>query len=129
MEVWPRKAVSLRIGIAFDIRNKRATDMATADKQDTKSQITGEAYELINCFYEGIDEVVYKIAKELARERCSAEVSADELIQIDIEDVRSAGQKVINMLRKAIAEGDLPQGMEAEVNAMDSCFSTKATEC
>ena len=104
--------------------------MATRTTTGT-STLSGEAYELISCFYHGVDDVVYRLAEAVARRRTGTPPDAD--VRIEAEDVRIAGYQVVCALREYVDQEDIPEEMleaikgipEDAVREMGDCLSSK----
>ncbi len=88
------------------------------DSGAATSTLSSEAYDLIQCFYDGVDRMVYSVAESIARKRSG--VAAPHVVQIEEEDVRQAGEQVLAALRRAGA----PDLLNA-IGEMDDCMSSK----
>ena len=86
------------------------------------STISEDAYELIGCFYDGVDEIVYAVAERMARERDPNAIP----VQIEVVDVKNAGRAVIDALRPLTATGELPKEAEEAIASMQNRFSNKS---
>jgi hypothetical protein len=69
------------------------------DSETFTSTLTSEAYDLIRSFYEGLDRVVYRVAEAIARNRTG--IRSPNVVSIDEQDVRLAGERVLAALRGA----------------------------
>ena len=97
--------------------------MATVnDKNETTSVISDEAYTLIGCFYDGVDEIVYKLAEEVARKRNPA-VSP---VQIEVDDVSAAGEVVMETLKRLFESGDISNDAREAIEGMGDCFENSS---
>lgn len=98
--------------------------MATVENDKRQSSMSEEAYELFSCFHSGVDDVVYEIAADVARERLG--VAAGEPVDIEKEDVRQAACKLLDAVKHLVASGKATAELEALVGGMGSCFNNKA---
>ncbi len=89
-------------------------------KNTTKSEMTGRAYDLLDCFVSGLDKVVYEIAESIARE--AGQLTEAGVVEIRYEDVRSAADLVF----KAIKENaSIPKDALADIEQMHACVQEK----
>lgn len=101
--------------------------MPTAsEKTEVTSTLSSDAYELISCFYHGVDELVYEIAEEMARQRNPQAAASGGPIQIEVEDVTKAGRQVIQALKGLIGARKLPSELEEAFGNMQQCFDNHA---
>ena len=97
--------------------------MATIDdKNKTGSVLSDDAYELIECFYDGVDDLVYQLAEEMARKR---NPSASP-VQIEVEDVRAAGEAVVESLKRLFESGEIPDHVKEAIHGMGDCFDDRS---
>jgi hypothetical protein len=96
------------------------------DMENVTSTASSEALELLGCFYNGIDDLVYQIAEDVARAREGASRAADRPVQIEVADVKQAGDKVLAALRDMVKMGTLPADAGPALDAMKTCFETNA---
>lgn len=97
--------------------------MATAnEKIETRSSISGDAFELLDCFVSGLDDIVYEFAEEIARRRSECPTGA---VEIEAADVREAAHLVFDSIKKAAGDRDLPPGLVAEIEGMVRCLEAK----
>jgi hypothetical protein len=75
----------------------------------TTSTLTSEAYDIISCFYDGVEDVVYRLAETVARARTG--VAPGRPVKIEAEDVRIAGYRVVCALLKFVDREDIPEEM------------------
>lgn len=99
--------------------------MATIDRDD--SVISSEAMSLLDCFVSGLDEVVYEIAEELAKERMG-NAAEDAVIQIEPEDVKKAAHVVMEAIREQLNREDLPKTAKQAVEGMYDCLKRKCEQ-
>ncbi len=99
--------------------------MSTANSIHADTSISNEAYELLGCFVDGFDDIVYDIATQMARERCGESV---EPVAIEVEDIRAAADAVMNAIRTQIASGKFPIHLEKSIEEMVECCEIKANQ-
>ena len=93
--------------------------MATAN--DSKnSEMTGDAYDLLDCFVSGLDQVVYEIAEALAKQ--SGQVDASGTIEIRHKDVEQAASLVFKAIRE---NPSIPQDALDDISEMHQCVQEK----
>lgn len=106
--------------------------MATLhDDEKFTSSLSEEAYDLISCFYNGIDEVVYSVAEQVAKERLrnsGGQVDLEQPILIEIEDVREAGKRVIAAVQHLVELNKMPAEMMDALGGMKDCFECGAND-
>lgn len=102
-------------------------DMATtAINTSDDSIITSNALDLLTCFQDGLDDVIYQFAEEIAKKRQveSGSESAD-LVTIDVQDVREAGEQLTAMIKQMVKAGQLSPEIESRVSIMRECLDCK----
>jgi hypothetical protein len=82
------------------------------------STISSEALDLLDCFADGFDDVVYELAELEATKRTGARGS--EIIAADMECAA-------NHIVQAMSHSDLPDEVKAMLSSMLQCFSSKAS--
>ena len=95
--------------------------MATVrDKPETN--ISSDAYDLLDCFVCGLDKVVYEMAAEIARARAS---KGDDPGPVEIEagDVVQAGHRLIDAVKELIAKGKTQPELAAVISDVEKCFT------
>lgn len=85
--------------------------------------MSSEAFDLINCFYDGIDLVVRELAEQIAAKDSR---NKDGVVLIEKKHVELAGCKIINNLRNLFDNQSLPTDLEEKFQGMAKCFSTKS---
>ena len=97
--------------------------MATANNPTdnlANSEMTGKAYELLDCFVSGLDQVVYEIAESLAKD--AGQLNDAGVVEIQHKDVKAAAELVF----KAIKENaDIPKDALDDINEMHQCVQEK----
>jgi hypothetical protein len=81
--------------------------------------ISEDALDLLSCFYNGVDKIVYELALVAARERL--QVKEGEFVEIEQQDVESAGDALLLHLR----ELDTKNAFTALLHGSKSCFDAK----
>ncbi len=89
------------------------------------SSISSDGVRLLDCFVDGLDDVVYEMAEELAKKRAAGQTAPGEVARIEAEDIRSAGRIVLDHLRQLVREGKLPADLERALDDAERCFSTE----
>jgi hypothetical protein len=95
--------------------------MSTAETE-TRASLSAEAHEAIQCFYDGLDVIVRELAEEIAEARGSY-LEDKKTIAIETQDVKEAGNQVIEALKGLIKQGKLPEQLSAAVENMQGCFN------
>jgi hypothetical protein len=87
----------------------------------TTSTLTSEAYDIISCFYDGVEDVVYRLAETVARARTG--VAPGRPVKIEAEDVRIAGYRVVDSPEEMLeAIKDIPEEALQEIG---DCLGSK----
>ncbi|MFV0443643.1 MAG: hypothetical protein ACK5Q5_08730 [Planctomycetaceae bacterium] len=102
---------------------------------EPRTVLPGVAHDLISCFYDGVDVLVYQLAEQMARIRTST--APPEPVRIEFGDVRSAGCRVVQAIQK-LSQGNLviPPDIQSalrcsdadSLNDMTSCFDLKTCD-
>jgi hypothetical protein len=90
------------------------------DKPETN--ISSEAYDLLDCFVNGLDKLVYEIAAEIARARITGGSNAGP-VKIAAEDVVEAGKRVIDAVKEQIKRAGGPSDLAAAISDAERCFA------
>lgn len=90
--------------------------MATAN-HGQEATISSDALELLDCFGEGLDEFVYKMAEHSAILR-SGKASP---VEITADDMVSAGE----VLARILQNSDVPSEVKPAIDSMLQCFTKK----
>ena len=100
--------------------------MSTVEEVKNSNDIamTGRALDLLGCFQGGVDDVVQQLAEDYAKQRQMPSF-AGQVVMVDVEDVRQAGQKLIEIIRDLVAKGQLPADLESRVQSMGECLNCK----
>ncbi|MBI1309681.1 hypothetical protein GC176_00095 [bacterium] len=101
--------------------------MATASTPGkTDSVIDGDAFDLICCFYDGVDDIVHEHARQIAEGRRSFAPDDPTTVLITRDDVVKAGCAVVEALRSLLANRQLPSSAKLEeLSQMTECFDQK----
>lgn len=107
------------------VTDARRIQMATVKSADkVKSTASSEAIELFGCFHSGIDDFVYQVAEDVAREREMSEGKQNQgPVQIEKGDVKKAAETVFAALREMVQNGRLPQDAAQSIDSMEACLS------
>ncbi len=95
------------------------------------AEITGEretafeddAFDLLHCFYDGVDVYVRQLAVEIATEQGSLEDDGRTVV-ITKEHVQVAGDRAVNAL-KDLLKLELPPSARDSAKSMTNCFQSK----
>lgn len=98
--------------------------MATAQGHCDTS-MSDEAYDLITCFYDGVDEIVRELAEQIAADEQSFLPDDPTTLAIEVRHVREAGRQVVDKLRSLLKDGNIPTRMEQAIRGMGDCFEGK----
>lgn len=100
----------------------RAGDMATADKRP--SEITSEAYNLLDNVMSGLDDLIYAMAEAMASNQGSVNDAGETVVRT--QDIRDAVQLVLSAIsneaaRKQISSDDLAVVAGELRKVLDKC--------
>lgn len=95
------------------------------DTQD-KSIMSSEAFGLLDCFVSGLDDLIYEIAEEFARQQ--GKLNEDGLVVIETDDIQRAAEAVFQAVKRQIAESTIPAEVGPAVDKMYSCLLEKCRE-
>ena len=84
--------------------------------------MSSEAFELINCFYDGVDILVRELAEEIARKEG---LTKDGVLLIERRHVESAGCLVVETLQRLFEGKKIPQAVSDRLASMHACFTSK----
>lgn len=87
----------------------------------TNIVVSSRAMDLLDCFEGDFGDVVFDLAGHFARQR-SGEGSSLSPVEVTADDVRKAGEMLINALGRMLSEGALPQHVRDRVEQMRHCF-------
>jgi hypothetical protein len=90
--------------------------MATVSNES--STISSDALDLLDCFADGFDGVVYELAEMEAKARTGVPVS-----EITAADMEKAANHIVQVMRQS----DLPDEVKAMLGSMLQCFSKKVS--
>lgn len=98
--------------------------MEVTKERKPQSSLSSEAFEMLDCFVAGLDDVVFSLAEQIARERHPG-IAHDAPVAVEVEDVKQAARTVIQGVRNAIKGGKLPASFESVVQEMQDCFEER----
>ena len=88
--------------------------------------LTGAALNVVDCFRDGLDEVVVQMAEDLARARHTlVGGKLGTTITIEARDVTEAGNQLIRILNEQIASGKIPASMSRVIQGINDCVTCK----
>lgn len=93
--------------------------MDTSLIQGQPWKISGKAFDLLECFMSGIDDVIVRIAFQYAKERQDTNTLGE--IRIEAKDIQKAAFVVLEQLRLQ----DLPENVKSDLNGMGACLREK----
>ena len=96
--------------------------MATANDTKTTSEMTSEAYDLLDCFVSGLDDVIYEIAEAIASNK--GQVTEDGTVEICQDDVKEAAQSVFMAIREQAGKS-IPEAVRQQIEEMHECVLLK----
>ncbi len=85
--------------------------------------ITHDALRMLDCFQDGLDEVVKKIAEDLCRTRTAAAMPG--IVEITTQDVRDAAELVSQLLRQMVSAGTLSARISPAIDNIQECVACK----
>lgn len=97
----------------------------TTTHEQCDTSMSDEAYDLINCFYDGVDVLVRDLAEQIAVDEKSFLSDDPNVVAIEVRHVREAGRKVIQALRSLLKDGEISPRMEDAISTMGNCFDVK----
>ena len=96
--------------------------MAPVQEKST-SKLSAEAFDLLDCFVSGLDDVVYDVAEHTARHRLG-KMNPEDPIEITSADITVAGETVIRLLREQIFKNQLSESLAPILDQVERCFSS-----
>lgn len=97
--------------------------MSVIEQKKSDTVIANDAYDLLSCFANEFDDILYEVAEQIARQR--GNVTHDGLVQIDFADVKQATGIVLQALRKEASMPDAPEYLASIVDDASSCVESK----
>lgn len=94
-------------------------------RNDENVVLTGAALNVVDCFRDGLDEIVVEMAEEIARARHAMTPSESATITIEARDVNEAGNQLFRILREQIAAGKIPASMLEIIQNAGDCMACK----
>lgn len=95
--------------------------MSTAS-ESRKSEITGEAIELLDCFVSGFDSIIYELAESLARTASS--VQPEDVVEIERDHVKDAALIIFRAIQEEAGKTLSAEAAE-EIIDMHRCVMEK----
>lgn len=89
--------------------------MATANHGNIESSISSEALDLLDCFANGLDDVMYELAEAVAARR----TGRTNNVEICVDDIREAAKLFVECLERV----EIPDRAKAAVHEMLKCLS------
>jgi hypothetical protein len=96
----------------------------TPVQEKSTSKISAEAFDLLDCFVAGLDDVVYDVAEHTARHRLGKSDPNDP-IEITGDDVAIAGETVIRLLREQVSQKVLSDSLGPILDQVERCFTSR----
>jgi hypothetical protein len=98
--------------------------MMSTTNSDRATSISNEAYELLDRFVGGLDDIIYELAEDKAKQKNRDSSTMEARIKIDVEDVKFAAQIVIDALKEQLG-ADIPH-LSSIMEDIESCYQKKA---
>ena len=95
--------------------------MSTAN-ESRNSAMTSEAYDLLDCFVSGLDDLIYEFAEAVAIE--NKHITESGTVEIDRNDVRQAADYVFQAIREQAGKS-VSKSMAKQVDEMHECVLLK----
>lgn len=97
---------------------------AVQESTEQSTMIEEDAFDLLHCFYGGVDVYVRQLAVQAALEQHSF---ADEgrTILITKEHVKQAGDMAVQALQDLLKDKQLPHEAKRSFEGMSNCFQSK----
>ncbi len=93
---------------------------------ERETAIEDDAFELLHCFYNGVDVFVRQLAIQYALEQGSFDDDGMTVL-VQKQHVQSAGEEACRVLDGLLKQG-LPEKAQQAVRMMGDCFQTKTAE-
>jgi hypothetical protein len=85
--------------------------------EEQATRISNRALNLLDCFTSGVDDIIFRVAEEIARRR-----QPEGRLSIDIEDIEKAGDIVLGRLKESVDAGGLPKHLGQAIEDMHHCL-------
>jgi len=118
---FPRFRVFALIRIHAD-----GDQMAVAEKP-IESSMSVKAWDLITCYYDGIDNIVRDLAEQVALQQGSL-LDDGSTVAVEVEHVREAGRLVIDGLRELVKAGKAPPALSKSIDRMEKSANQRFTK-
>lgn len=96
--------------------------MATVEQGD-KSVISSEAFDVLDCFASGLDDVVYHVAEQIARQHSACQQGGT--VVIEKSHVREAVTLIFDLLKQS---NIVPPEAKHDLQEMETCFRQKCSD-
>lgn len=95
--------------------------MSTANNSKN-SEMTTDAYDLLECFVSGLDKIIYEIAEDIAERK--GQVLPEGAIEIRADDIRMAADVVFKAIREQTGKS-IPKDLAVQIEEMHECVLEK----
>ena len=92
--------------------------------ESRQTMMSDDAFELLHCFYHGVNVYVRDLAEQIAISKCSL-VDDQKTVLITKEHVREAGDMAVAALGKLLKDGQLTPDAKKSLAGMSNCFESK----
>ena len=86
--------------------------MSTTVEHDLDYSLSSEAYDSLQCYRSGLDDLVCDLAIQIARRRAPETAP----VMVEIEDVREAGGRILQAIRGVIEVGQPPDKIKPDLD-------------
>lgn len=93
-------------------------------EERSASKISAEAFDLLDCFVAGLDDVVYQMAEHIARHRLG-KMNPAEAVEINADDVTAAGEQLIQLLREQLKQNMASSEWAPILDQVENCFRSR----
>jgi len=94
-----------------------STVQRESDTSNADWKISNKALESLQCFMDGLDDVIIRFAFENAKKR-----TKDGVVRIESDDIESAASLVMTQMRSQSAQYGISG---SEIDAMEECLKCK----
>ncbi len=89
--------------------------------ESKNSSMTSRAYDLLDCFVAGLDDVIYEIAEAIAKSKGHV---IEGVVEINDEDVKEAAESVFKAIREQAGKS-IPAVEASQIDEMHECVLEK----
>ena len=86
---------------------------------DGNWKISSKAVDLLRCFMTGLDDVIIRLALEIAQQKQGTGDRTE--VRIDADDIEQAANSVLDQIRAQ----NLPAHVKSDIDGMDECLKEK----